>query len=122
MLDSQISVMPVVSSTSGAIASFATDLTENLVSCIATIDANVSGVSSVTITSNGTTNTIALGESITAGGSLNVTTGLLTRADSTTKQLNSLAIPTVSGSNSISADSGNIQVTYLETVGNTTIT
>ena len=122
MLDNQIKVMQVMSLASGSIASFSTDLTENLVSCIATIDANASGVSSVTITSNGDTYTVSLGESITTGGSLNVTTGVLTRSDSTTKQLDALAIATVSGSNSISADCGNIQVKYLETVGHTTIT
>ena len=65
----------------------------------------------------GNTYTVLLGETLTQGGSFNVTTGLLTRTDETTKQLDSNQINTLSGLNQVYADAGNTSVTYLETVG-----
>lgn len=61
--------------------------------------------------------TVSLGETLTQGGILNVTTGLLTRTDETTKQLDSNQINTLSGLNQVYSDAGNTSVTYLETVG-----
>lgn len=60
---------------------------------------------------------IALGETLTQGGSLDVISGLLTRTDTTTKQLTGGYLSTYSGINNILADTGDIDVTYLETVG-----
>ena len=67
---------------------------------------------------NGTTYPISLGETLTQGGSLNVKTGLLTRTDTTTSQLSGMPdIRTLIGNNNIFADTGDISVKYLETIG-----
>lgn len=60
---------------------------------------------------------IALGETLTQGGSLDVLSGVLTRTDTTTKQLSSNQIATILGQNNILADTGDIDVEFLETVG-----
>jgi hypothetical protein len=60
----------------------------------------------------GESKTIALGETLTQGGSLNVTTGLLTRTDTTTSQLTPTEVDTLSGINNISADTGDVSVEY----------
>ena len=54
----------------------------------------------------GESKTISLGETLTQGGSLNVTTGLLTRTDTTTAQLTATQIKSVSGANIIFHDAG----------------
>ena len=53
--------------------------------------------------------TIALGETLTQGGTLEAVSGLLTRTDTTTSQLTGANIPTLSGVNNIYADSGDVQ-------------
>ena len=53
--------------------------------------------------------TIALGETLTQGGTLEAVSGLLTRTDMTTKQLTGANIPTLSGLNNIYTDCGDIQ-------------
>jgi len=60
----------------------------------------------------GNSYTIALDETLTQGGSLEVVSGLLTRTDMTTKQLTGVSIPTISGLNNIYANSGDVEVTY----------
>ena len=80
-----------VSSASGSIATFDTDLTENLVKCVAQIQAvqsgsgtpspsnprAISGFSNCVITANSTPVTIALGQTV-YGGYLDVLSGVLT--------------------------------------------
>ena len=80
-----------VSSKSGSIATFDTDLTENLVKCVANIQAvqsgsgtpspsnprSISGFSNCVITANSTPVTVALGQTV-YGGYLDVTSGVLT--------------------------------------------
>lgn len=61
---------------------------------------------------NGTTYPILLGETLTQGGTLNVTTGLLTRTDETTSQLTATAVNTLSGLNNIHSSTGDVSVTY----------
>ena len=61
---------------------------------------------------------ISLGETLTQGGSLDVISGLLTRTDTTTKQLTGGYLSTYNGNNNIIADTGDIDVEFLETVGN----
>ena len=64
---------------------------------------------------NGTTYPISLGETLTQGGVLDVTTGLLTRTDETTSQLTPTQVKTLLGNN-IFADSGNVnEVVYFKT-------
>lgn len=65
----------------------------------------------------GTSVTIALGETLTQGGSLDVLSGVLTRTDTTTKQVTSNQISQLLGLNNIFVDTGNINVEFLETVG-----
>lgn len=83
--------LPTVSSASGSIATFDTDLTDNLVKCIANIQAvqsgsgtpspsnprSISGFSNCVITANSTPITVALGQTV-YGGYLNVLSGVLT--------------------------------------------
>lgn len=83
--------LPTVSSASGSIATFDTDLTENLVKCVANIQAvqsgtgtpspsnprSISGFSNCVITANSTPITVALGQTV-YGGYLNVLSGVLT--------------------------------------------
>ena len=65
---------------------------------------------------NGTTYPISLGETLTQGGVLDVTTGLLTRTDETTSQLTPTQVKTLLGNNNIFADSGNVdEVVYFKT-------
>ena len=65
---------------------------------------------------NGTTYPISLGETLTQGGVLDVTTGLLTRTDTTTSQLTPTQVKTILGNNNIFADSGNVdEITYFKT-------
>lgn len=56
----------------------------------------------------GKTYTIALGETLTQGGTLEAVSGLLTRTDTTIKQLPYTRICTLSGLNNIYADTGNV--------------
>lgn len=60
----------------------------------------------------GTIYTIGLGETLTQGGSLNVTTGILRRTDTTTKQLTPTAVTTIAGENNICANSGDVSFVY----------
>ena len=65
---------------------------------------------------NGTTYPISLGETLTQGGVLDVTTGLLTRTDETTSQLTPTQVKTLLGNNNIFADSGNVnELVYFKT-------
>ena len=80
-----------VSSASGSIATFDTDLTDNLIKCVADIQAvqsgtgtpspsnprSISGFSNCVITANSTPITVALGQTV-YGGYLNVLSGVLT--------------------------------------------
>ena len=117
ILSQQILNMQTIGTASGATASFTTDLTENLVKCELSIS---STASSIDLTVNGTTTTISLGTSVT-DGVFNTVNGILTINDTTPAtvvQLTPIVIATVSGSNSISCDTGNASVTYLETIKN----
>ena len=53
--------------------------------------------------------TISLGETLTQGGTLEAVSGLLTRTDTTTKQLTGVNLPTKTGINNVFADTGNIE-------------
>ena len=66
----------------------------------------------------GTDYTIALGETLTQGGILNVTTGLLTRTDETTSQLTGVNILTLSGVNNIYSNTGDVDVEYFNDKAN----
>ena len=68
-------------------------------------------------TYSGNTYNVSLGETLTQGGTFNFITGVLVRTDTTSKQLDSNIITTLSGHNLIYPDIGNLSVTYLETVG-----
>lgn len=54
--------------------------------------------------------TISLGETLTQGGVLEAVSGLLTRTDTTTKQLTGVNLPTKTGVNKVFADTGNIDL------------
>lgn len=56
------------------------------------------------------TKTISLGETLTQGGVLEAVSGLLTRTDTTTKQLTGVNVPTKTGVNKVFADTGNIDL------------
>lgn len=60
-------------------------------------------------TYKGHNTTISLGETLTQGGTLEAVSGLLTRTDTTTSQLTGANIPTLSGTNNIYTDCGDIQ-------------
>lgn len=57
----------------------------------------------------GHTYTISFGETLTQGGILEAVSGLLTRTDTTTKQLTGVNLPTKTGINNVFADTGNIE-------------
>lgn len=64
----------------------------------------------------GIIDTIALGETLTQGGILNVTTGLLTRTDETTSQLSATKVYSLLNDCVIFADTGNInKLVYFKT-------
>ena len=65
------------------------------------------------------TKTISLGETLTQGGTLEAVSGLLTRTDTTTKQLTGINVPTKTGINKVFADTGNIElIEYFNENGN----
>lgn len=66
---------------------------------------------------NGTTVNISFGETLSGNGSLDVLSGILTRSDDTTKQLNANYIQTLNGLNNIWCDTGDTEVKYLLTLG-----
>lgn len=91
LVSDSIKALKTVSSASGSIATFDTDLTENLIKCIADINAvqsgsgtpspsnprTISGFSNCVITANSTPVTVALGQTV-YGGYLDVLSGVLT--------------------------------------------
>lgn len=79
--------------------------------CIIDFDEQTA-ISSLTITVNSISHTINLGESLTEG-SLNVLTGILTKADTSTIQLPVYRIDTEHGQNTISVDRGELTVRYI---------
>lgn len=52
VLDNQIKALPTVSTASGSVANFTTDMQENLVSCVCQLPYRASGYNSITITHN----------------------------------------------------------------------
>lgn len=66
---------------------------------------------------NGNNYNIPLGETLSSGGSFDVLSGILTRSDDTTKQLNANYIQTLNGINNVFADTGDTSVKYLLSVG-----
>lgn len=66
---------------------------------------------------NGTTLNIPFGETLSGDGSLDVLSGILTRSDDTTKQLDANYIQTNNGINNVYCDTGDTEVNYIMTVG-----
>lgn len=107
-------------------------ITSNANKTIASINIIFSAVGSVTISNfqieegtssssyeafKGAAYTVNLGESLTQGGKLNLITGLLTRTDKTTKQLDKISVISVSGDNYIYSNRGNVEVIYFLSLG-----
>ena len=66
---------------------------------------------------NGTNINIPFGETLSGDGSFDVLSGILTRSDDTTKQLNANYIQPKNGINNVFADTGDTEVKFLLTVG-----
>ena len=65
----------------------------------------------------GKTINVQFGETLSGDSSFDVLSGILTRSDDTTKQLNANCIQTKNGENNIWCDTGDTEVKYLLTVG-----
>ena len=65
----------------------------------------------------GITINVSFGETLSSDGSFNVLSGILTRADDTTKQLSANYIQTLNGLNNIWCDTGDASVKFILSVG-----
>ena len=90
---------------------FDTEFALPLKKCVISFN-EVSAISSIDVTVNGTTTTISFGESLTEG-SVDVVSGILTRADSTIKQLTPTQLSSIVGQNTISTTGDSISAKYI---------
>lgn len=111
----------ITGTASGAAATFTTPIKDepNLLKCLCTIPADENGFTSITITQYDEddepveTYTVDFDETLTQGGTYDALTGILTRTDTTTKQLDANVFKTIEGEQTFSHDlGGNITVEY----------
>lgn len=114
----------IIKEAEGSVVSFEALITADLIECVCEIEPDPEGYSVVIISVADEemevqkVYAVELGETLTQGGSLNVITGLLTRSDTTTKQLDipETNIPeTIVGVNNISCNTGSMALMYYET-------
>ena len=107
---------------SGSVCSFNSNYAGlPLTACSVAIDYDANGITEVNITANGTTTTIPFGSTI-YGGSYDAITGILTSdkaADGSDitpveTQIATCPIFSVEGANSVSADTGDTELSYIK--------